>query len=88
MPSGAGLDQVNKLVEDALLNPERARALLANYTPSIATRVRNAYGGATLASLLTSRNADQQQPSQEASPLAAALAGVTSARPVFQSAAP
>ena len=87
----AGIDQINKLVEDALLNPERARALLADYSPktvsSIATRVRNAYGATTLASLLTSQNSDQQGPTPAASPLATAIAGTTSAPTARQPAA-
>jgi hypothetical protein len=76
----AGLDQVNKLVEDALLNPERARALLMDYSPktaaSAASRIRNAYGATTLATLLAARPANSNTSSTPAaSPLARAIAG-------------
>jgi hypothetical protein len=76
----AGLDQVNKLVEDALLNPERARALLMDYTPktsaSAALRLRNAYGATTLATLLAARPANSNSSSPPVvSPLARAIAG-------------
>lgn len=76
----AGLDQVNKLVEDALLNPERARALLMDYSPktpvSAANRIRNAYGATTLATLLAARPANSNTSSPpEVSPLAKAIAG-------------
>jgi hypothetical protein len=76
----AGLDQVNKLVEDALLNPERARAMLMDYTPktaaSAALRLRNAYGATTLATLLAARPANSNSSSPPVvSPLARAIAG-------------
>jgi hypothetical protein len=76
----AGIDQVNKLIEDALLNPERARALLTEYSPktakSVASRLRSAYGATTLATLLAAPPANNNAPAApDATPLAKAIAG-------------
>jgi hypothetical protein len=74
----AGLDQVNKLVEAALLDPSLARSLLQNYTPRtsvpLADQLRSNVGGSSLAALLAAPQRSGNSSAQTSSPLARAIA--------------